>query len=79
MAGNSDTPSVLWNIGDTTGKAPGGATAALPDDIDVISVVAGSGAPSGAPTAGPFYVNTANNKLYAWTGAAWVAISGANT
>lgn len=76
MAGDTDSDSVLWNPGDATGKAPGGASAAIPGP----QVQADSGAPSGAPTGGsPLYVNTENNKLYAWTGSAWVAISGANT
>ena len=75
LAGNMNSDSVIWNVGDTTGHAPGGASATIPgDDVSV-----GSGVPTGAPTGEPFYVNTANNKLYAWTGSAWVAISGANT
>jgi len=76
MAGNLNSDSVLWNVGDTLGKAPGGASAAIPSN----EVQTGAGAPSGAPTNNsPFYVNTSNNKLYAWSGSTWVAISGANT
>ena len=77
MAGNLNSDSVLWNVGDTTGKAPGGAAANIPGDINTVNT--GAGAPSGAPNGGPFYVDTADNKLYAWTGAAWISISGANT
>jgi hypothetical protein len=69
--------SVIWNVGDTVGRKPGGGTSALPGDFS--NANSGTGAPSGAPSGSPFYVNTSNNKLYAWTGAAWVAISGANT
>lgn len=76
MAGDTDSDSVLWNIGDATGKAPGGASASIPGP----AVQVGSGVPSGAPTGGsPLYINTANNKLYAWTGSEWLATSGANT
>lgn len=66
-----------WNVGDTTGKDDSGATVSLPSDLT--NAGSGSGVPSSAPTGSPIYINTANNKLYAWTGSAWVAISGANT
>lgn len=77
MAGDLDADSVIWSVGET-GHAPG--VPGTPVTLPAPHVMTGSGAPSGAPTAGtPFYVNTANNKLYAWTGSAWVAVSGANT
>jgi hypothetical protein len=77
MAGNLNKDSVIWAVGET-GHAPG--IPGTPATVPAPKVQAGSGVPSGAPTAGtPFYVNTANNKLYAWTGATWVAVSGANT
>lgn len=75
MAGDLDSDSVIWAVGET-GHAPGGAAADVPGP----KVQTGAGVPSGAPTGGsPFYVDTANHKLYAYTGAAWVAVSGANT
>lgn len=83
MAGTINSTSVIWNVGDTTGHAPGGGTAtvAIPVAISESPVaLSGTAVPTAAPTGNsPTYVRTTNNKLYAWTGAAWVAISGANT
>lgn len=75
MAGNLNSTSVHWQVGDSTGHNDAGQTVAVPGN----QVSSGTAAPSGAPSGSPFYVNTTNNKLYAWTGSAWVAISGANT
>lgn len=75
MAGNENSPSVIWKVGET-GHDVAGQAATVPGP----KVQAGSGAPSGAPSGGsPIYINTANNKIYAWTGAAWIAVSGFNT
>lgn len=76
MAGDLDSASVHWNVGDSVGHDDAGQSATIPGP----AAQAGSGVPSGAPTGlSPFYVNTDNHKLFAWTGTAWVAISGANT
>ena len=76
MAGNLNSASVHWQVGDATGHDDAGQSAAIPG----ASAQSGSGDPSGAPSGlAPFYVDTSNHKLWAWTGSAWVAISGANT
>lgn len=78
--GDTTDTSVIWNPDSpASGINASGATVAVP--ADAILVRFGSGAPSGAPNGGPFYVNTATNKLYAYnaTSGAWVTVSGFNT
>jgi len=80
MAGISDN-AVIWVAGEATGKDENGASATPPTDSLRAAVKFASGVPSGAPAAdfGPFYVNSANQKLYAWNGTIWTQVSGWNS
>jgi hypothetical protein len=69
MAGNLNSDSVIWTVGDTTGKAPGGAAADIPGDGH--DVIVASGVPSGAPNGSPLYVDNVNDDLYIWAAAGW--------
>lgn len=81
MAGQISDDAVVWVAGEATGKDELGASATPPNDSLRAAVKFASGAPSGAPAAnfGPFYVNSATNKLYAWNGSGWITVSGFNT
>lgn len=68
MAGSLNSDSVIWVVGDTTGRAPGGTAAAIPGSNDPIVA---SGAPSGAPNGSPIYVDNVNDDLYVWAEDAW--------
>lgn len=81
MAGISDD-AVIWVAGEATGKDEHGVTATSPTTDSLVSAVKfASGAPTGAPAAnfGPFYINSANQKLYAWNGTIWTQVSGWNS
>lgn len=70
MAGNLNSTPVMWNVGDTTGRDITGGTVALPVGPTVVG--AGSAVPTAAPAGAPLYVDTDNDDLYVWTGAAWL-------
>lgn len=72
MAGNLNSPSVIWNVGDTTGRNVAGAATALP--VAPNYVYSGTAAPTAAPTGGtPIYWDTdTTDNLYIWIGTAWV-------
>jgi hypothetical protein len=78
VPGSLNSDSVIWDVDSpASGVNALGVSVAIPGDS--IAVTFGSGAPSGAPTKGPLYINTANHKLHAWNGSAWVPVSGFNT
>ena len=65
---NSD--SVIWTIGDATGRAPSGESATIPVSVSINS---GHGAPTGDPTSPfPLYADDDTDDLWVWTGAAWI-------
>ena len=82
-AGDNTANSIIWVPGEATGKNISGQTAALPvgrdsyTDTEIASaILVSGGVPTGAPTGSNLQLNSATRILYAWTGSAWVTVSG---
>jgi len=84
MAGQISDDSVIWVAGEASGKDEHGAVvtvaSAVPDEL-LASITYGAGVPATAPASnkGPFYMDSANHKLYSWNTDHWIQVSGWNS
>jgi hypothetical protein len=72
MAGNTNTPPAIWNVGDSVGKGFAGGTAALPASPSYVGT--GTDTPTASPPAAgsPLFILTPAEELFVWGGTAWV-------